>query len=196
MRLSTLIPLAEPRGNKSLEISRECHINQRWTRDVNRLLAAIFRRRKGRVLSIARSPRPCTAPLRQACRRRLITRALWGNGAGMRHTANPFGDYCYSSIARLPPELQRHSTHYGMNPRNSLPSLPKRRSASIGALVDQNRTSSWDLISFGMSVNPSELSACFPCFLPRARLTKILAAASVRLRSAGSCCMFPVQHAE
>ena len=58
----------------------------------------------------------------------IIGRALWENGTGMLHTADPYGDYCYPLIERLPPELRCHITFYKMNSMGSLMSSPERRS--------------------------------------------------------------------
>jgi predicted O-methyltransferase YrrM/uncharacterized protein YoxC len=66
----------------------------------------------------------------------IIARALWENGTGMLHTADPYGDYCYPLIERLPSELQRHIAFYKMNSMEFFDALAQQKLCVDLALVD------------------------------------------------------------
>src|ERR1044071_4434075 len=69
----------------------------------------------------------------------VLARALWENGAGEIHTADPFGaERCPEIIAAWPADLQRHARYYPLNSMDFFLEMTRQRVTLDLVLIDGN----------------------------------------------------------
>jgi predicted O-methyltransferase YrrM len=79
----------------------------------------------------------------------VLARALWENGHGVAHTADPFGaERCPQAIAQWPADLQQHVRFY---PLNSMAFFAEMREPLDLVLVDGNHDSEYALFDLQMA---------------------------------------------
>lgn len=82
----------------------------------------------------------------------VLARALWENGAGEIHTADPFGaERCPEIIAAWPAELQRHAKYYPLNSMDFFLEMMRQRVTLDLALIDGNHDFEFALFDLQMT---------------------------------------------
>jgi predicted O-methyltransferase YrrM len=82
----------------------------------------------------------------------VMARALWENGAGTIHTADPFGaERCPAAIAAWPSELQSHARYYPLNSMDFFIELERQGTPLDLVLVDGNHDFEFALFDLQMA---------------------------------------------
>lgn len=82
----------------------------------------------------------------------VLARALWENGAGEIHSADPFGaDRCPEIIAAWPAELQRHAKYYPLNSMDFFLEMARQRMTLDLVLIDGNHDFEFALFDLQMA---------------------------------------------